>query len=225
MAALTTDRDTQVIAKPSLKGYPVLNDTTIYKGGMVCLDPTGYAVPAADTAGLIGVIGVADETVISPATDADGAKKIRVRSGEMYDFVATSITQAMLGDMMYVEDDQTFDDVAGVANSIPAGILAEYISATRGKIYIPVGGMQAALPKNNFLNVTLVNGGAAGNHTVAGMAVGDEVVFVGHLTTAAAIATLGDLTSEFTAGAGVINNTDGTDTTNDQLMIIWIDRT
>jgi hypothetical protein len=225
MAALTADRDTLIIAKPSLKGYPVLNDTTIYKGGMVCLDATGYAVSAADTAGLLGVIGVADETVISPSTDADGDKKVRVRSGEMYDFVATSITQAMLGDMMYVEDDQTFDDAAGVTNSVPAGVLSEYISTTRGKIFIPTGGHQANLPKHGLLNVTLVAGGAAGDHTVAGIAAGDEIVFVGHFSTAAAIATLADLTSEFTAGAGVVNNAAGTDTTSDQLMVIWINRT
>lgn len=72
------------------------------------------------------------------------------------------------------------------------------------------------------IKVTLVNGGAAGDHVVAGITAADELVFVGHLSTAAAIATLGDLTSEFTAGAGVINNAAGTDTTNDQLMVIWV---
>jgi hypothetical protein len=230
---LTADRDTLIIAKPSLKGYPVLNDTTIYKGGMVCLGTTGYAIPATDTAGL-KVLGVADETVISPASDDDGDKKIRVRSGEMYDFAATSITQAMLGDVMYVVDDETFDDAAGATNEVPAGILSEFISTTRGKIFIPTGGMSVDIPNLSvqgadlvagILRVTLVAGGAAGNHTVAGIAVGDEIVFVGHFTTAASIATLGDLTSEFVAGAGVVTNTGGTDTTNDQLQVIWIDKT
>jgi len=146
MAALTTDRDTKIIAKPSLKGYPMAANDTIYKGGLVCINSSGYAVPAADTAGFSGVIGVADETVASPSTDSDGDKKIRVRSGEIYDFAATSITQAMLGTVMYVVDDQTFDDAAGATNEIAAGILAEYVSSSRGKIFIPTGGMNVDIP-------------------------------------------------------------------------------
>lgn len=86
------------------------------------------------------------------------------------------------------------------------------------------GVAKTALPAN-FLNVTLVNGGSAGAHTVTGIAAGDEIVFVGHLSTAAAIATLADLTAEFTAATDAIDNTSGTDTTNDQLMVIWIDLT
>jgi hypothetical protein len=139
MAALTADRDTLIIAKPSLKGYPVLNDTTIFKGGIVAVDATGFLIPATDTAG-IRVVGVADEQIVSPSTDADGDKMCRVRSGEIYDFAASSITQAMLGSIMYVVDDQTFDDAAGPTNDIAVGVLIEFISTTRGKVFIPTGG-------------------------------------------------------------------------------------
>jgi hypothetical protein len=139
MAALTADRDTLIIAKPSLKGYAVLNETTIYKGSIVAADAGGFLIPATDTAG-INVVGVADEHVVSPATDSDGDKKCRVRSGEIYDFAASSITQAMVGDIMYVVDDQTFDDAAGPTNDIAVGVLVEFISTTRGKIFIPTGG-------------------------------------------------------------------------------------
>lgn len=81
-----------------------------------------------------------------------------------------------------------------------------------------------AYPPVGALKVALIAGGAAGNHTLAAIAATDEIVFVGHLSTAAAIATLADLTAEFTAGAGVINNTGGTDTTSDQLFVIWINK-
>jgi|GEM_PF-4810646 len=78
----------------------------------------------------------------------------------------------------------------------------------------------------SILHVDLVNGGAAGDHTVTGIASGDEIVFVGHFSTAAAIATLADLTSEFSVtGADTINNAAGTDTSSDQLMVIWLDKT
>ena len=77
-----------------------------------------------------------------------------------------------------------------------------------------------------FLKVTLVTGGSAGNHTVTGITTSDEISWVGHLSTAAAIATLADLTSEFSITAtNTINNTGGTDTTSDQLMVIWLDLT
>jgi hypothetical protein len=93
---------------------------------------------------------------------------------------------------------------------------------------VATGGAAASVPKTgvpDFLNVTLVAGGAAGDHTVTGIVAGDRIVFVGHLSTAASIATLADLTVEFTAGAGVINNAAGTDTTSDQLLVIWEDIT
>ena len=137
-AALAKDRDTLTITRPQLKGYNVLNNTTIFKGSLVALNAAGWLIPATATAGL-KVVGVADEQVVSPVTDAAGAKKCRVRAGELYDFSATSITQAMLGTVMYVVDDNTFDDVPGVP-AVKAGVLVEFISVTRGLIYIVPGG-------------------------------------------------------------------------------------
>jgi len=84
---------------------------------------------------------------------------------------------------------------------------------------------QPSLPAG-FLQVDLVAGGAAGNLTLTGVAVGDELAFVGRFSTAAAIATLTDLTAEFSVtAANTINNTGGTATTGDTLMVIWTDRT
>ena len=80
--------------------------------------------------------------------------------------------------------------------------------------------IQAAIKDN--LCVALADGGAAGDITVAGMTATCRIAFVGHISTKASIATLADLTSEFTAGAGVINNGGGTDTSSDQLLIIYV---
>lgn len=76
-----------------------------------------------------------------------------------------------------------------------------------------------------FLGVALINGGAAGAHTVTGIAAADEIVFVAHVSTAASVATIADLTAEFTAAADAIDNTGGTDTTNDQLWVFYLDLT
>ena len=85
--------------------------------------------------------------------------------------------------------------------------------------------VQGAGLATGVVKVSLINGGSAGNHTVTGIVAGDEIVFVAHVSTAASVATIADLTSEFTAGAGVINNAAGTDTTSDQLWVFWINHT
>lgn len=62
----------------------------------------------------------------------------------------------------------------------------------------------------------VIAGGAAGNHTVTGISTTDILLAVLDLTTAA------DLTSEFTVtAADTINNAAGTDTTGDNLLVLW----
>ena len=99
-----------------------------------------------------------------------------------------------------------------------------------GKEIIPTELLQDdAVTKAKFAGgvskIAIIDGGAAGDHTVTGIAVGDILVMVLHITTKAAIATMADLTSEFTVAAGKINNTDGTATTDDQLLIFYEDLT
>jgi hypothetical protein len=76
-----------------------------------------------------------------------------------------------------------------------------------------------------FSQISLLAGGAAGDHVIAGIAVGDELVKVLHISTAASVATIADLTSEFTVAAGKITNAEGTDTSDDQLLVFWNDLT
>lgn len=77
---------------------------------------------------------------------------------------------------------------------------------------------------DRLTKVTLVDGGAAGDFTVTGITTADRLAFVGLFETKASIATLSDLTAEFAiTGANTINNTGGTATTNDQLMVVWED--
>lgn len=117
-----------------LMSYPVAGSTHIYQGTMVCLNSSGYLVPAADTSGYTNCVGVAYEEVNN--TGSNGDLRCRVQAGRRFLLAATSITQAMVGTQMYVVDDQTVDDVAGVSNGIRAGILTEYISSTQGWVRI-----------------------------------------------------------------------------------------
>jgi hypothetical protein len=136
--ALANDRLTQRKTL-GLQAYPVKASTIIYAGSLVAIDSNGWAVPAADAAGH-DVIGIAHARADN-STGANGAIKVTVEAPIRVLLKATSITQAMVGQAMYVVDDETFDDQPGT-NAIFAGILSEYVSTTSGWLYVA--------PKFNF---------------------------------------------------------------------------
>lgn len=135
MTALAADRRTLWRYEDEID-MPVAATTKIYAGSMVCANAAGYAVPAADTAAFV-MMGVAAEQADN-LLGIDGALSIRLRAGRVFTFAATSITRAMVGDIMYVVDDQTFDDGVG-ANSVKAGTLVKFISTTEGEIQVHRG--------------------------------------------------------------------------------------
>jgi len=133
MAALTQDRPT-VYREGVEMDYPVAASTKIFAGGLVCVNASGFALPAADTVSLI-FVGVALEYADNSA-GANGDSVVRVRRTGVFEFDATSITQAMVGAAMYAVDDHTFDDAGGTTNDIKVGVLTNYVSATKGWIDI-----------------------------------------------------------------------------------------
>jgi predicted RecA/RadA family phage recombinase len=133
MAALTKDRATPYREGIEIE-FPVAANSKIYSGSLVCANTSGYAVPAADTAGL-KFLGVALEQVDNTG-GANGAKIVRLRRTGVFEFDATSVTQAMVGTAMYVKDDHTVDDAAGATNDIKVGELVKYVADTKGWIDI-----------------------------------------------------------------------------------------
>jgi hypothetical protein len=130
MTVLAADRETSR-KEPGYKSL-LMGTDIIYKGGFVTTDASGLALAGQATAGH-KFAGVAYEKVDDSA--GAGTKWVRVYTRGLFLLVATSITQVMVGQMMYLTDDQTFDDVpASIA--IPCGVLVEYISATSGWIDI-----------------------------------------------------------------------------------------
>jgi len=67
-------------------------------------------------------------------------------------------------------------------------------------------------------------GAAAANVTLAAITAADTLVSVLSFTTAASIASVADRTAEYVPGAGVLTKAAGTDETNNQLVIFWIDK-
>jgi len=104
----------------------------IYKGGLVTTDASGLALAGQATAGH-KFAGVAAEKVDD--SDGAGTEWCRVFTRGLFKFTATSITQVMVGQMMYLQDDNTIDDVPATV-SIPCGVLVEYVSTTSGWIDI-----------------------------------------------------------------------------------------
>ena len=80
--------------------------------------------------------------------------------------------------------------------------------------------------KAAILKRTLAAGTATGAPvTVSGMAIGDELISVVAYTTAVSIASMVDRTSEYAIGTGQLTKSAGTNSTGNQLDIMWLDRT
>jgi hypothetical protein len=166
--ALSADRNTTYRDGIELE-FPVKAATKIYAGSMVCVGAAdGYAIPAADAAGNI-FVGVAVEQADN-SSGANAAINVRVRRKGVFDFAASSILQAHVGDVMYVVDDQTFDETTP-GNSVVAGILVKYVSATRGWIDIEAGVRVGATIAASAISVA-----DAGNYFEAGATTAEQVL-------------------------------------------------
>ena len=75
----------------------------------------------------------------------------------------------------------------------------------------------------NPIKVSLIDGGAAGNHTVAGIKITDELISV--LEQNGTSGLLADLTTEFSIKkADTIDNTGGTATSSDKLLVLYLSK-
>jgi hypothetical protein len=114
---------------------PVINADIIYGGGLTCVNAAGYALPGADTAGLI-FMGVATARADN-SSGALGAIKVPLRRrGLVKMTLATAITIANVGDNVFLVDDESVDLTAQVTNHIFCGIIAEYIDTTHAMVDI-----------------------------------------------------------------------------------------
>ena len=113
--------------------YPVKANARIWKGALVCVDNTGYLVPASDTANL-RFVGVAFESVDNTG-GASGAKRCRVvkRGTFVYNRIG-SFTQADIGATVRANSD---NEVAKTStNNIVVGTVVELLDGNRVRIRI-----------------------------------------------------------------------------------------
>ncbi len=123
----THEREGLIIA------YPVKANAKIWKGALVCIDSTGFLVPAADAAGL-RFVGVAFESVDN-AGGANGAKRCRVvKRGSFVYNRSGSYAQADVGATVRAISD---NEVAKTStNNIIVGTVVELLDGNRVRIRI-----------------------------------------------------------------------------------------
>jgi len=125
MAALTADKVTKNKHLGRSISLRVAASTTIYKGAMVRLDATGFAIPADDAAGGSDVIGIADENVDN-SSGSDGDLRVRVYKGVFGLVNNGNVVQATTGVTVYSVDDQTVGLAADTTNDHAVGKVDDF---------------------------------------------------------------------------------------------------
>jgi hypothetical protein len=115
--ALSTARVTQQRLDGSFNNLVVVGEktsTTLYVGGIVCVDSTGYAVPGSSTTGLrvVGILGNQPALLPAPSytnSGASGSVQLEVRQGTFKLNISSGdpVTVANMFNTVYIEDDQT----------------------------------------------------------------------------------------------------------------------
>jgi len=127
MTALATDKKIEYTEGVEVP-VPVDGGSKIFAGANACFNAAGFLVPGADTAGLI-YAGVSRSSIDnSLGQDGDESAIVR-RRGLFLMELATAITQANVGDNVFLVDDQLVDLAGNVTNDIFCGIICQY--ATR----------------------------------------------------------------------------------------------
>lgn len=119
MTALSADKNLERY-EGDVWSFTVKTGETIYKGAMVAIDATGYALPAGNDAAHI-FVGVAMEQAAEGET-------IRVYRKGIFNFAAAGMAVTDTGSRVYVSDDATVTTTVG--NGVYVGKIVRVDSAT-----------------------------------------------------------------------------------------------
>ncbi len=137
MTALAKDRNTLNKELGRVDTYRVAAGAVIFQGAMVCLDSAGFAIPAADTAGITRVVGWADELADNTG-GAAGDISVKTRTGVALFENDGTVVQATVGDIATVLDDQTVSIAATTTNDITAGTVIDFDDDGSGLVALKI---------------------------------------------------------------------------------------
>ncbi len=121
--ALAADRNTPM-EDGELVSVPVAAAVKIFAGALVVANATGYAAPGS-TALALTYLGRAEQQVDNLLGGA-GAKTVNVRREKAFKYANSAtdpVTQASLGLVCYIVDDETVSATSGTATQSAAGIV------------------------------------------------------------------------------------------------------
>jgi hypothetical protein len=131
MAALA--KAYEAFIKPNLISlYKIAASTTIYKGALVAVNSSGYAIPIAHGTASLKFIGIAEETVTNSGSNGDASIRIsKAGSGVYAD--SQSATQADIGKEVYASTDNEVQAVTtGLTNQYKVGTLIALETTSAG---------------------------------------------------------------------------------------------
>lgn len=120
---LTADRNTPY-QEGILFPVPVAANAIIFAGAMLAANAAGFAVPGSESATLVA-LGRAEEKVDNTG-GANGAKTVLCRTGRAFRYknsALDAVTQASLGRVVYIEDDETVSASSNEGARSVAGIM------------------------------------------------------------------------------------------------------
>jgi len=176
--ALSADKE--VLRKEGVQlPFKVYQAVKIYTGALVAVNAAGYALPGADTAGLI-FQGLSIEQVDN-TLGLSGAKEVVLhrRGCHLLEF-ATAISIANIGDNVFLAGDDKVDLAGNVTNDIFCGNIAEYVDTTHAYVDIEPAIRQA--------DVAAHIADTSGAHAASAISVLDSGTFTSAATVEAALA-------------------------------------
>jgi hypothetical protein len=135
MTALAADKQNPQYRDGVDVGVPMAESQCVYGGAFTCVNAAGYALPGSDTAALIFQGVAIEQKDNSDGSNGDLTVVVK-RRGLHKAILDTAISQANVGDNVFLVDDQTVDLTANVSNHIFCGSIAEYIDTTHAWIDI-----------------------------------------------------------------------------------------
>lgn len=119
--ALTKDRNT-ASQKAAVITVAVAASANIHAGALIVANATGFAAPGSTATGLT-YLGRAEEAVDN-AAGIDGAAHVTIMRQRAFKFKNDgSVTQASLGKLCYIVDDETLAATDGTGTRSAAGIV------------------------------------------------------------------------------------------------------